>query len=91
MRATLRKIERLKERYENRLLRLPNVVGVGIGVKVVNGIPARRMCLKVYVQKKIPKTQLRKKEVIPGALEGVKTDVEEIGRVESLGRRMEAQ
>lgn len=63
------------------LLSLPNVVGVGLGMKQTKNVATGKICLKVYVEKKIPKDKLSREEIIPEKLEGVKTDVEEIGGV----------
>ena len=53
-------IQRIKEQYEEELLLNPNVVGVGIGTKIIKGIPAGRKCIKIYVRKKIPRSRLQK-------------------------------
>ena len=66
-------IEAVKEKNEERLMRLPNVTGVGIGEK--GGKPV----IKVFVTHKVPESALQPQEVVPKALEGWETDVEEIG------------
>ena len=76
-----RNLEQIKQRYQAKLLSLPYVVGVGIGIKQRKGQTTQKLCLKVYVQKKAPKHNLLKKDVIPKKLGGIETDVEEIGRV----------
>lgn len=68
-------IESVKDEYEEELMRLPNVTGVGIGEK------AGRAVIKVFVTHKVPESSLRPEEVIPATLEGWETDVEEIGFV----------
>jgi hypothetical protein len=70
----------IKEKHEDQLLRLPNVVGVAIGKKVVNGqvVPGKEV-IKVFVTRKVPESQLKPDQVIPKTLEGYETDVEEIG------------
>ncbi len=50
-------------------------------MKQTKNVTTGKLCLKVYVEKKIPKDKLSGEEIIPGKLEGVKTDVEEIGGV----------
>ncbi|MDX2040331.1 MAG: hypothetical protein SF097_03735 [Acidobacteriota bacterium] len=69
------KIEQIKERNENDLMELPNVVGVGIGEK--NGKPA----IKVFVTHKVELSSLKPKEIIPKRLGQYDVDVEEIGIV----------
>lgn len=68
-------IEGAKRKYEEQLMRLPNVTGIGIGEK------AGRQVMKVFVTHKVPESALRPEEIIPKTLEGVETDVEEIGVV----------
>ncbi|MDO8748143.1 MAG: hypothetical protein Q7J72_03380 [Candidatus Omnitrophota bacterium] len=76
-------IQRVKEQYEEELLLNPNVVGVGIGTKIIKGISTQRQCIKIYVRKKIPKSKLKKNELIPQKLNGIETDVEEVGRLKA--------
>jgi hypothetical protein len=68
-------IEALRQKYEDQLMRLPNVTGVGIGEK------AGKEVIKVFVTHKVPESSLRPQEVVPRSLEGTETDVEEIGFV----------
>ncbi len=68
-------INTVKDKYEQRLMQLPNVTGVGVGEKV--GKPV----IKVFVTRKVDKSSLRPNEVVPKQLEGYQTDVEEIGVV----------
>lgn len=76
-------IQKIKEQYEEKLLLNPNVVGVGIGIKIINGILTKRKCIKIYVQKKAPRSKLKKNEIIPQRLSGVETDIEEVGRLKT--------
>ena len=66
-------IDAVRRKYEDQLMSLPNVTGVGIGEK--NGKPV----IKVFVTRRVPESSLRPDEMIPGALEGYETDVEEVG------------
>ena len=70
----------LKEN-ENELLAKANVVGVGIGEKIKGGLSTGRLCLKIYVEKKIPKKELSKEDLIPQKLSPIETDVEEVGKL----------
>lgn len=78
------KILRIKKRYEKKLLLLPNVVGLGVGIKQTGGVSTGRLALKIYVKHKISKDKLLKKHLIPERLEGAETDVEETGGVKAL-------
>jgi len=59
-----------------------NVVGVGIGVKLVNGQPAGPEVLHIYVKRKVPETAMQSEFILPKTIEGVPTDIVEVG---SLG------
>ena len=69
------KIETIRQKYENQLMELPNVTGVGIGEK------AEKKVIKVFVTQKIPESQLQPQQIVPKSLDGFETDVEEIGTV----------
>lgn len=68
-------IEAVKKKYEEQLMQLPNVTGVGIGEK------ERKKVIKVFVTHKVPESALRPHEIVPKMLDGYETDVEEIGVV----------
>jgi hypothetical protein len=68
-------IQSVKRKFEDQLLRLPNVTGVGIGDR------EGREVLKVFVSQKVPESDLKSNEIIPQVLDGYETDVEEIGSV----------
>lgn len=70
---------------EAQLLSLPNVVGLGIGEKIKGGILLGRLCIKVYVRKKIPRERLSPQDLIPRKLSRFETDVEEVGKIRALG------
>jgi len=70
-------IESVQRQYEDSLLALPNVTGVGIGAK--DGQPV----LKVYVTVKVPLSSLAPEEVVPSVLDGIVVDVEEMGAAEA--------
>lgn len=66
-------IEAVIEKYEEQLMQLPNVRGVGKGEK------AGKEVIKVLVTHKVSEAQLKPDEVVPKTLEGYETDVEEVG------------
>lgn len=68
----------VKQRYENDLLNLPNVIGVAIGEK--GGKPI----IKIFVTHKVSEASLQPEEVVPKTLDGFETDVDEIGPVTAL-------
>ncbi len=73
-----------KETREPELLRLPNVVGVGIGFKEVKGKPTDELALLVYVEQKLPRKDLDPDAIVPDECDGTKTDVVETGPLEAL-------
>ena len=73
------KARREKERHTEELMSLSNVVGVGIGRKTKGGKRLRRWAILVYVRKKVPTSQLDPKEIISSEINGIPTDVIEIG------------
>ena len=82
---TSRIIAQALRQNEDELLARANVVGVGIGEKIKDGMPQGRLCLKVYVEKKISRVKLSKKDLIPQELSPIETDVEETGKIIAFG------
>jgi len=68
-------IESVKKKYEEQLMRLPNVTIVATGKK------ADKDVIKVFVTHKVPESELQPEEIIPKTLDGYETDVEESGVV----------
>ncbi|MCD3350444.1 hypothetical protein G8V03_05775 [Clostridium botulinum D/C] len=56
-----------------------NVVGVGFGYKQVNGIDTDIKCITVFVEKKVPLSQLAPSDIIPPYYKHIPTDVFESG------------
>src|SRR6266498_3403770 len=73
--------------HETRLFRKRNVVGVGIANKVVGGRRTDEPCVVVFVERKVPRSQLRPNDLIPETIEAMKTDVVETGRIQALQAR----
>jgi len=68
-------IELVKRKYEDLLMRVPDVVCVGTALK------ANKEIIKIFVKKKTPESFLQLAEIIPKYIEGYETDIEEIGDV----------
>lgn len=80
--AQIAKVIEVLEKYEDKLLSLPNVVGLGRGEK--EGEP----CLEVYVERKVSEDELS--AVLKAIeIEGVKTHVVESGRFDALEKKEE--
>ena len=66
------------------LFKKPNVVLVGRGHKIVNGIDTGKEAIVVGVSKKVPLAVLKKREAIPSKIKGIETDVIEVGEIKAL-------
>jgi Peptidase family S64 len=63
-----------------------NVVGVGIGEKLTAGSETGILAVKFFVRKKYPEGQLGSKQALPSSLNGLPTDVEEVGDFRAFRR-----
>jgi hypothetical protein len=64
-----------------------NLVGVGVGEKVTGGLPTGRACVKVLVARKYPLGRISRAHRIPPRVDGLPTDVEEVGYARALPAR----
>jgi len=74
-------VKRIQVQHKAALLALPNVIGLGIGLKTVQGRRGDELCLAALVRRKLPRAALEPESVIPDELDGVATDVVEVGDV----------
>jgi hypothetical protein len=74
----------VKRRHENELLRKPNVVAVGVGLRTRGGQSTSEVCIVVSVTQKLPAHQLKRDEALPARLEDVPVDVVETGVIRAL-------
>ncbi|ADL06834.1 hypothetical protein [Thermosediminibacter oceani] len=79
--------ERILRRYERKLLRLENVVGTGLGYKIIEGRITNEPAVIVLVRKKKPERELPASQVVPKKLDEVYTDIIEVGDVRLLTAR----
>jgi hypothetical protein len=70
--------------FESDLLAKPNVVGVGVGFKEEKGETQGDVALVVLVEQKKPLAALAPHEVIPPEVDGMRTDVYEVGQLRAL-------
>ncbi|MBP6979282.1 MAG: hypothetical protein KBB71_13320 [Lentimicrobiaceae bacterium] len=75
------KIRKVKDDNLKTLFKKPNVNGVGIGYKIENNRVTKELCIRIYVEEKKNKSQLREKEIIPERIGDFKTDVIAVGRI----------
>ena len=80
-------IRTVKERHGASIMAKKNVVGVGVGYKETKGVKTDRMALVVMVRKKVAVQELKAGDVVPGEIEGVVTDVIEVGEIVALQTR----
>jgi hypothetical protein len=58
-----------------------NVVGVGVGAKIVKGKATARPSVRLYVAHKLDRPLVRPEHRLPSEIEGVETDVVQVGRL----------
>ena len=80
----LNRLRAVKSVYEADLMRKANVVGVGIGLRQLEGQPTGEPAIVVSVTHKAPFSQLAADDVIPRELEGVPVDVQVVGELRAL-------
>lgn len=78
------KIREVKEKHTSELLRKTNVVGVAIGFKEKGGQRTEIPSLVVMVKEKVPLSQLEARDIVPLEIDGVVTDVREVGEIKAL-------
>lgn len=74
-------VKAVKEQYKQELMQKPNVVGVGVGYKIVAGKTTETLCVIVFVRHKVAAERLAPEQMIPAQIEGVATDVIESGEI----------
>lgn len=74
-------VRAVKAKYEDSLLKLPGVIGVGVGMRQRGGQWTDEVCIVVSVQNKLPADALDPKEIVPHELDGVPVDVLEVGEI----------
>ena len=82
--SALALVQQSKRRNEDRLLRMRNVVAVGVGFKIVGGVQTNQPAVIVSVAKKLPLVQLPEAARVPQTVGGVQTDVVETGPIFAL-------
>ncbi len=75
---------KLDDNSKKDLLALPQVVGVGYGFKIVGGIQTVQEAIVALVSKKLPHQQLADHELVPKIVNGIVTDVVEVGELKAF-------
>lgn len=77
-------------RAESAMAAAHNVVGVGIDEKYVGGVPTGVSAIKFLVRSKTPLASLSAKEKLPASIDGIPTDVEEVGLIVPFAKKPKA-
>lgn len=85
----MERISRILRQNEKKLLSLRNVVGLGLGYKIIQGRTTNKPAIMVLVKEKIPDEKLLGRNCIPKVLSNTPTDVIEVGEVKLLEARIE--
>jgi hypothetical protein len=80
-------VTQVKETHKEAILAKPNVVGVGTGYKVSRGQRTDELCVVVLVRQKIPEAGLHPEALVPQGLDGVATDVVQVGYLRAFQAR----
>ena len=64
-----------------------NVNGVAVGHKIVAGKDTGELCVTILVTKKVAQSQLLNKDLIPKTIDGITTDVKEVGKIVAFKAR----
>ncbi len=80
-------IKKAQKKHCNNLLKKPNVVSVGYGYKTVKGVKTDKVCIVIGVEKKMGVSSLRAEEIVPQHIDGIETDIIEIGHVYALASK----
>ena len=77
------------KKHRAKLLKKKNVHTVGFGYKIEDGHTTNELSIICSVENKVPAAELSKKDLIPKRIEGVLTDVLEVGKIKALKTRMD--
>ncbi len=80
-------LKEVKELHTRAILAKPNVVGVGTGYKVVGKRTTDELCIMAMVRHKIPRAGLAAEALVPQSIDGVPTDVIQVGELSALKER----
>ena len=81
LRGATNRIMKVMQAHKGELLTKPNVVGVAVGFRQVEGQSTETLALVVMVDHKVPKNLLTPEQQIPINIEGIPIDVQEIGEI----------
>ncbi|EHQ90356.1 trypsin-like peptidase domain-containing protein [Desulfosporosinus youngiae] len=74
----------MNNKNKKSLMALPQVIGVGQGLKEIGGVTTEQKAIIVLVKRKLPLDQLKKHQLVPKTLNGTVTDVIEVGDMQAF-------
>ena len=80
----LNEVRQAKKLHQSRLMTKSNVVGVGVGLKDTRSDKTDEICVKVLVTRKLSPEALLSGELVPKEVDGIRTDVVEVGDLRAL-------
>lgn len=86
--ATINRMNKIIENNCDNIMRNPEIIGIGIGKKIIKGIFTEIPTLTVIVKKKLMERDLNNSNKIPKFLYGVLTDVIEGGEISNASERV---
>ena len=81
LKAATNRIMEVMKVHKGDLLSKPNVVGVAVGFRQVEGKSTETLALVVMVDHKVPDNLLSPDQQIPVTIDGIPIDVQEIGEI----------
>ncbi|UCE05679.1 MAG: hypothetical protein JSW07_19125 [bacterium] len=85
--ASYNDVKKAKAQSVKSLKKKLNVNGVAVGHKIVNGKDTGEPCVTILVRKKLAKSELLSKDLVPQAINGIPTDVKEVGEIVAFQAR----
>lgn len=83
----MERIRKVLTKNKKKIMSCDNVVGYGLGYKIMRGKTTNEPAIIVLVKKKVPKVELKRTQLIPKTFDNVMTDVIEVGEVRLLAQR----
>ena len=79
----VQRASQVQAKYADQLMRKLHVIGVAVGHPIQKGVRSPNVGVIVMVDHKVPPDQLAPDELIPGQLDGVRVDVQEMGTLKA--------
>lgn len=80
-------VKQAKDLHKERILSKPNVVGIGLGYKETRGKKTDELCVVALVRRKVPEAGLEPADLVPREVDGIATDVLDVGELRAQAAR----